>query len=35
MFPGYPENREHSANIPGLLRAGWEMRVHVDGFMHV
>ena len=27
--------RKHSANIPGILRAGWEMSVHVDGFMHV
>ena len=27
--------REHSANIPRILRAGWEMRVNVDGFMHV
>ena len=40
MFPKFSVDtqnmaalREHSANIPRILHASWEMRVHVEGFM--
>ena len=40
MFPKFSVDtqnmaalREHSANIPRILHASWEMHVHVEGFM--